>query len=133
MISAIEQLKIDEGFRGQPYLDTVGKTTIGYGRNTDDNPLTKEEAHYLLENDLKKVVKKLTRYGFYAQLSPVRRGVVINMAFNLGVSGLLKFKKMISALESKDYAEAATQMLDSKWARQVGERATRLAKQMRGY
>ena len=130
-MSAIDQIKIDEGFRGQPYKCSAGKTTIGYGRNLEANPLTKAEAQFLLENDLKKTVKKLSRYGFYTNSNPQVRAILINMAFNMGINGLTKFKKMISALESKDYAEAATQMLDSKWAKQVGNRAKRLANQMR--
>jgi len=131
MLSAIEQIKIDEGFEGNAYTDTVGKTTIGYGRNLDDNPITKAEATFLLENDLKKVVKQLSIYGFYTQLHASKRAIIINMAFNMGIGGLLKFKKMINALESRDYIEASNQMLDSKWARQVKGRADRLAKQMR--
>lgn len=132
MNSAIEQIKIDEGFRGQPYKCTAGKITIGYGRNLEANPLTKAEAQILLENDLKKIVKKLTRYGFYTRLDSGRRAVILNMAFNLGVNGLMKFKNMIEALELKDYDKAADEMLNSRWANQVKSRATRLAKQMRG-
>jgi len=131
MNTAIEQLKIDEGFRGRPYKCTAGKTTIGYGRNLDDNPLTKEEAEYLLKNDLQKVAKEATKLGWYADLKPERRSVIIQMIFNLGLPRFLKFKKTIQAIKDKDYNTAAIEMLDSKWARQVGQRANRLAEQMR--
>ena len=131
-LSALEQIKIDEGFRGVPYLCTAGKTTIGYGRNLDANPLSKAEAEFLLENDLKKVAKQASKFGFYAKLSPRRRAVIINMIFNLGLGRFSQFKKMIKAIEENRYAVAAEEMLDSKWARQVGDRAIRLAKQMRG-
>jgi lysozyme len=130
-MSALEQIKIDEGFRGKPYKCTAGKVTIGFGRNLDDNPLTRAEAEFLLNNDLKKVAKQASRFGFYQKLNTTRRAVIINMIFNLGLSRFSQFKKMISALESNDYAEAATQMLDSKWAKQVGDRAIRLSKEMR--
>lgn len=129
-MSALEQIKEDEGFRGRPYLCTAGKTTIGYGSNLDDNPLTREEAEYLLNNDLKKVQKQAARFGFYLKLTPRRRDVILNMLFNLGLSRFNQFKKMIAALESNDYNEAVAQMLDSKWAKQVGDRAIRLSKQM---
>lgn len=129
--SAREQIKIDEGFRGKPYLDTIKKTTIGYGRNLDDNPLTREEAGYLLDNDLKKVVKQACKLGFYKSLTPNRRAVIINMIYNLGLTRFLKFKKMIKALYESNYDVAAKEMLDSKWANQVGERANRLSNQMR--
>jgi len=130
-MSALEQIKKDEGFRGQPYKCTAGKTTIGYGRNLDDNPLTIEEAEFLLNNDMKKVAKEAVKLDFYASLNPIRRSVIINMVFNLGMPRFKRFIKMHAALNIKDYEEAAIQMLDSKWARQVGSRATRLAETMR--
>jgi len=130
-LSAIDQIKKDEGFRGKPYKCTAGKTTIGYGRNLDDNPLTEEEAEYLLNNDLNKVVKEVINLDYYARLNPTRRSVIINMLFNLGMPRFKKFIKMQEALNIQDYEEAAIQMLDSKWARQVGSRAERLAKKMK--
>lgn len=129
-MSAIEQLKIDEGFKGKPYLDTVGKTTIGYGRNLDDNPLTELEAEYLLQNDLNKVLKEAVKLSYYSELNPKRRAVIINMIYNLGMPRFKKFKRMNAAIAARDYDLASVEMLDSKWAVQVGERAIRLSKQM---
>jgi len=131
MTAAKEQIKIDEGFKGNVYQCTAGANTIGYGRNLDQNPLTEEEADYLLENDLKKVVKQCQRFAFYQNLKPERRAVIINMVFNLGLSRFNKFKKLQAALFIEDYEAASREMLDSNWAVQVGKRADRLAKTMR--
>lgn len=130
-MSAIEQIKFDEGFRGQPYLDTVGKTTIGYGRNLDDNPLTKSEAEYLLNNDLKKVSYECCKLSYYSELTHTRKAVILNMVYNLGMPRFKKFKKMNSALAERNYLLASVEMLDSRWADQVGDRATRLSEQMK--
>jgi len=130
-MSAIEQIKFDEGFRGKPYLDTVGKTTIGYGRNLDDNPLTKEEAEYLLKNDLKKVLCDCRKLHYFSELTIIRKDIIINMVYNLGITRFKRFIKMNKALSEKNYFLASVEMLDSKWARQVGDRAKRLANEMK--
>lgn len=130
-MSVLEQIKIDEGFSGSPYLDTVGKNTIGYGRNLDDNPLTEEEAEYLLKNDLKKVSYECCKLSYYSELSMERRSVILNMVYNLGMPRFKKFKRMNKALSDKNYLLASIEMLDSKWAKQVGDRAIRLSEQMK--
>ena len=131
MTSAKEQIKRDEGYRGNVYQCTAGANTIGYGRNLDDNPITEEEAEYLLDNDLKKVAIQSQRFAFYQHLKPERRAVIISMIFNLGLTRLNQFKKLQAALFIEDYETAADEMLNSRWANQVGDRATRLSKIMR--
>lgn len=127
----IEALMKDEGFRARPYKDTMGKTTVGYGRNLDDNPLTIPEAKALLLNDVTRTVAAMdARMPWYRTLNDVRKAVLINMAFNLGVLGLLTFRKMIAAIQRGDFVEAAREMRSSKWYQQVGHRAERLAKEM---
>ena len=128
----VEQIKLDEGLRLKPYQCTASKVTIGYGRNIEDNGITEEEAEFLLLNDIKSTQEELlASFEWFVMLSATKQGVLINMCFNLGLTRFRQFKKMISAIEIGDYDEAAEQMLDSKWARQVGNRAIRLSNAMR--
>lgn len=127
----IEELLIKhEGLKLKPYKCTAGKTTLGVGRNIEDNGITKEEALYLLRNDIETCRQEASQYPWYNGLSEPRKDVVISMIFNLGLYRFSKFKNTIKALENKDYPEAARQMLDSRWANQVGNRAVELAKMM---
>jgi lysozyme len=128
----LEQLKRDEGLKLKPYKDTVGKTTIGIGRNLDDVGISEDEAIILLHNDLAKAAGQIRAALPWAdQLGPIRGSVLGNMAFNMGIAGLLNFHKFLTALRLGNYDQAATEMLDSKWASQVGARAQRLAQQIR--
>ncbi len=126
----LTQLEVHEGFRDKPYKDIEGNLTIGFGRNLDSNPLSYDEALYLLENDIDKAVDALKHYTWYQHLSDVRQRVVVDMVFNLGIAGFARFKKTIGYIEAGKFKEAATEMLDSKWAQQVGVRAKRLSKMM---
>ena len=127
-MSIFEDLKRDEGLRLKPYRCTAGKLTIGYGRNLEDRGITIEEAEYLLSNDIEIVCKNLSmRLSFFDDLDPVRKSALINMCFNLGLSGLMGFKKMLRAIEQSDYEQAAVEALNSRWANQVGDRAVRIA------
>jgi len=126
-----EQIVRDEGLRLKPYKDTVGKTTIGVGRNLDDVGISKEEAMYLLDNDIQVATNNLAReFPWTLGLDVVRHAAMVNMTFNMGVGGIAAFKKFLAAMQAGDWAEAKIQMLDSKWAEQVGPRAQRLAIQI---
>ena len=117
-----------EGMRLKPYKDSVGKVTIGIGRNLDDNGISKEEALYLLRNDIDAAVADCNRLlDFFKDLSPIRQMVMIDMIFNIGPAGLMRFVNTLAAIRSKDWKGAADGMLRSKWAQQVGKRAHRLA------
>lgn len=129
MKSIEEQLILHEGMKLKPYRCTAGKLTIGVGRNLEDRGISEEEALFLLQNDIENVIKQLERYSWYTGLDPVRQKVIIDMSF-MGMGSLLGFKKMIAALELGDYEEATKEMLDSRWAEQVGQRAVRLAEMM---
>lgn len=125
-------LKRDEGERLKPYRDTVGKLTIGVGRNLDDVGISESEADFLLMSDIGRTEGDLDHHlPWWRQQDEARQRVLLNMGFNMGVGALLNFRNMLSALTAGNYAKAADEMMNSKWARQVGERAERLAKLMR--
>jgi len=124
-----KQLKRHEGFRGDPYKDSEGNWTIGYGYLL---PLTKPHARVLLGKRIKDAEQECRRrFHFFDGLNSARQEVLVNMMFNLGWPRLKKFVKMIVALEEKDYEMAGAEMLDSRWHRQVKGRAKELAEQMR--
>jgi lysozyme len=128
----LEQLKRHEGLKLKPYHCTAGKLTIGYGRNLDDVGITEQEAEQLLLDDVAQIKTQLKIHlPWYQELSAVRQAVLENMAFNLGLSRLLQFRRMLAAAQTGDFDTAATEMQDSKWARQVGHRSIELTKQMR--
>lgn len=127
----IKQIMIDEGFRSHPYRCTEGYLTIGFGLNLDAG-ISEDLARTILAEQLHAKVTELRQKmpNFDGYPDEVKN-ILSNMAFNLGVTGLLKFKKMIAALDLSMYDTAANEMLDSKWARQVPNRANRLADRMR--
>lgn len=138
----IDQLRRDESLRLTVYDDATGKPivpgtlvkghpTIGYGRALDVEGITKDEAEYLLSNDVSRVkIDVAEAIPWMTDLDEARRGVLQNMAFNMGVKGLLDFKNTLSLVKAGSYMNAATEMLNSKWAKQVGDRANHLARQM---
>lgn len=116
--------------RHQMYKDSVGKVTIGYGRNLTDRGISENEARFLLHEDINEVIQGLGRYWWFTELDEVRQEVVINMAFNLGLTGFSKFRNTIGYISDGNYSQAAANMLKSKWARQVGIRAQELSRMM---
>lgn len=131
-----EQLRRDEGTRATAYQDHLGFWTIGVGRLIDSRKpgagLRPDEIDYLLRNDIEDRVQALTKaLPWFSALDDARRGVLINMAFQLGTAGLLGFKSTLALVAAGKYAEAAEQMIKSKWATQTPARAKRLAEQMK--
>lgn len=119
-----------EGYH-KPYKDSVGKLTIGYGRNITDRGITEDEALLLLHNDIQQTVNELRKkYYWFDSLDEVRQEVIVNMAFNMGVPTFSQFVNTISYIEEGKFDLAAANMLKSKWSRQVGIRATELAREM---
>jgi lysozyme len=130
----LDQLTRHEGFRRSAYQDSKGYWTIGIGRMIDkrlNGGLTEEEAQYLLLNDLDRCASDLdAKLPWWKSLSDNRRYVLLNMCFNLGITKLLGFKNTLAMVQRGDYKGAAKGMLNSLWAKQVGDRAKELAKQM---
>jgi lysozyme len=121
-----------EGIRLKPYKDSVGKLTIGVGRNLDDVGISRQEALLMLANDITKVRREVKQaFPWFASLNSARKNVVLNMVFNLGLPRFRRFKKAIRAMKTKRWNDAAEEMLDSRWARQVKGRAKELARIMR--
>ena len=136
---ALKLVKEAEGFEPLPYRCTAKKLTQGYGRNLEVHPLSDQEKAELASDgsvsepiaekwaikELYECEEKLKSNIIYQKQSDVRKAVLLDMCFNLGYSGLMKFKKMWFALGNKDYAEASRQMKDSKYYTDVGTRAKR--------
>ena len=121
-----------EGLRFKPYHCPAGKLTIGVGRNLEDNGISRDEALMMLENDVLQAFGELAaNIDMFTRLSYVRQSVLIDMCFNLGLTKFLRFKKMIAAVEKFDFETAAREMLNSKWAKQVGNRAYKLSEMMK--
>jgi len=125
----LKQLLVShESYKQFPYTDTTGHLTVGIGRNLSDRGISTTEAFYLLDDDILYFTSKLNHFlNFFSTLEENRQIALIDMCFNLGVQGFLNFTHMILALEAKDYDRAANEMLESKWAEQVGQRAIILA------
>lgn len=125
------QLRLHEGVEHKPYKCTAGYLTIGVGRNIEERGLSDDEIDYILNNDVNIATDELVdTFDWYSDLDDVRQRVVVDMVFNLGMPRFKQFKNMIAAIEAGDWMEASNQMMDSRWAQQVGLRASRLAEMM---
>ena len=129
-----EILKQDEGEVLHAYQDHLGYWTIGYGRLIDKRRgggITQREAEFLLDNDISRVVEQLAaRTDFLSHPEEVQHAL-INMAFQLGVNGLMGFRKMWGHLALREYEAAADEALNSRWAQQTPERAKRVTNMIR--
>lgn len=125
---AIRKLLIlHEGIKYKPYRCTAGKLTIGVGRNLDDVGVNRMEAMTMLDNDINNACNDLhSIFGAGQDIDSTRQVALVDMIFNLGISRFLGFKKFIEAVRKRDWRRAAIEMEDSKWFRQVGNRAIRL-------
>ena len=142
----VKRLILHEGLRLTPYNCTKNKLTIGVGRNLQNNPLsqqekeflgrsdisngiTQEEAIYLLKNDIKRHLTECYKYiPFFCELSDERQYALFDMCFNLGIRGLLKFKKMLECMSIGDFRGASKECINSRYAKDVGKRAFRISK-----
>lgn len=138
-----KRLEFHEGFRAKPYFCSQGKRTIGIGRNLEAKPLTeterlaiknpenitKQEAYFLLENDIKEVIMLLyNMVRCFSKLDDERKYALIDMGFQMGVSGVCKFKNMLAAMDAGDFEKASKECLNSAYAKQTPARARRIAR-----
>lgn len=120
MDELIQRIESHEGLRLFPYKDSMDKLTIGFGRNLQDRGISREEAIYLMQNDIEESRMELRHYDWFNKLDKVRQEVLVELHFNIGLTRLLKFKMMIGHLIARNYAKAADELLDSAWSKQVG-------------
>jgi lysozyme len=127
-----DQLKLDEGLRLTPYQDTGGTWTLGYGHSMR-NPIPLTAAEAIFDWDLYQAETQMMRtLPWTMQIgNPARYDALVNLTFNLGIGGLLSFRNMLAAARSGDWAAAAQELLNSQYAAQVGDRARRLATNLR--
>ena len=129
-----EMIKRHEGVKSKVYLCSAGYETIGVGRNVSESGigLSDDEIAYLLANDIARCEQEIAeRFDWFDDLDPVRQDAIIDMAFNLGITRLSQFQNMLRALSESRFSDAATEALDSRWARQVGQRAQTVAEMIR--
>ena len=126
-----QQLTAHENLRLFPYTDTVGKLTIGIGRNLTDRGISHAEARILLDNDINRTLDDLTVFAWFSLLDAVRQRVFVDLCFNMGLTRHLGFERMLAAAVAGQWETAAAELLDSRYAQQVGDRAVRLAAMLR--
>lgn len=132
----LAQLKIDEGMKLFPYRDPVGALTIGIGHNLDANGIDIATAEALCDSDVARAEMSLdAKIPWWRNMTDARQQGLVNLCFNMGwgdgTRGLSGFRKMLSDLQSGDYDAAANDLLLSKYAAEVGDRAKRIAQQFR--
>lgn len=119
-----ERIIAHEGISHYAYTDTIGFITVGIGRCLDPRRgqgLSTDECLYLLGNDIKRITAELSKYHWFTIQDPVRQGVLIELAFNMGIAGLCTFTQMITDLEAKNYGMAYIELMASRWVHQVGK------------
>jgi lysozyme len=132
MSKLIETLRRHEGVKNTLYKCTSDKWTIGVGRNLEDVGLSEEEIDMLLLNDIVRTKELMDDYiPWHSDLDEVRQEALINFVFNVGIGTTMKFKNAMAALEEHDYDTASTEMLDSNWAKQVGNRAIEITQMIK--
>jgi|UniRef100_UPI0040471DBB lysozyme len=131
-MSLIEQLKRHEGLKLKPYKCTADKLTIGVGRNLEDVGISEEEAEMLLQNDIQRATVQIQReFPWTTELDEVRFAALINFTFNVGIGTVGKFVNAMALLREGSYDMAADEFLNSRWAKQVGQRAIDVTDQIR--
>jgi len=128
LAKGLARLQADEGLRTFAYKDIKGHLTIGYGRNLDARGIRASEALLMLQNDVAELLNEFPiTLPWFSTIDSVRQSVLLNMAYNLGMTGLMGFKNMLNCLQAQDFAGAAQDLLDSDAAKLLPARYARLA------
>lgn len=129
LVELKERIKKKEGKRNKMYVDSVGKRTIGYGHNLDDKPISDDACEVILMDDINDCINDLDReLSWWRSLDDVRQNVMVELAYNLGITGLCSWKNTMSFIKSGEYSKAAEKLRGSKAAAQTGNRYPELAK-----
>lgn len=127
----LEMIRRHEGFVSHAYQDHLSYWTIGYGRLIDERRgggISRDEAEYLLSNDVSQVKEQLSeRLPWWDQIDEARQAALVNMAFQLGIDGLLQFRNTLHLIQNERWERAAREALNSRWANQTPERAREIA------
>ena len=129
-----EMIKRHEGVETHAYKCSQNKTTIGVGRNIDPDGgigLSEAEIDYLLNNDINRCIDELSGFVWFPDLNQERQNAIIDMVFNLGITRFKGFKNAIDAMSKSDFDTAADEFYDSRWAKQVGNRAIEICEMIR--
>jgi len=129
-----EMLKRHEGVKSKAYKCPAGYWTIGVGRNIDSDGglgLSDEEVDFLLDNDIIRCIKELQVFPWFNSLNEARQHAIIDICFNLGLPRLMLFQKANLAMSASNFDLAADEYYDSKWAKQVGNRAIEICEMIR--
>ena len=127
MTALKNRIKLHEGCRLRPYRDSEGVLTAGYGRNLEAVPFSRTEVDLMFDNDFDRARQLARSFHVYEQLNSVRRGVLIEMVFQMGKAGVARFKNFLKAAQAEDWDKAHDEMLDSKWHEQSTRRCEELA------
>ncbi len=128
-----KQLLQHEGIRLKPYKCSANKLTIGIGRNIEDVGINEQEAFYLLFNDIDAVTTQCQKnFDWFDELSDLRQEAIVNLVFNMGLSKFMQFKKTIAYIADGQFDQAGSELLNSRYADQVGQRAIDVANQLAG-
>lgn len=123
-----ERIRQHEGIRYTPYRDSRGLLTVGIGRCIDRVPFSRDEVELMFQNDYMRALGGAMTLPVYDTLNEARQGVLVEMVFQMGLSGVKGFRKFLAAAQRGDWRVAHDEMLDSDWRKQTPERANRLAK-----
>ena len=126
----VEQLKRHEGIKLKPYHCSMNKLTIGIGRNIEDVGISMDEAEYLLRNDISNCYEQASTFNWFNSAPEPVQSAVVNLIFNMGFAKLCAFKLTLGHLERQEYQFAGAELLNSRYAEQVGQRAIEIANQI---